>query len=149
MDQNTKTLLVLTAFYAFVAALFGFGTDIFAFRSTFAGDGREVLMLFVRLIVLIALAVILVFKGGWRGVIAAIVMAAAATTLEWALFPLAYDWAAINEPGAYAEVFGDVGRPSYFEWPAVYDVLGVGIAAVLTQGMKMMAHVNPTGPQDE
>lgn len=54
-----------------------------------------------------------------------------------------------RDPGGYAKVFGDVGRPSYFEWPAVYDVLGVGISAVLTQGLRMMAHVDPTGPQDE
>lgn len=66
MDQNTKTLLVLTMFYAFVAALFGFGSDIFTFRSAYAGDGREILMLLVRLIVFIALAVILVFKGAGR-----------------------------------------------------------------------------------
>lgn len=149
MEQNTKSLLVLTIFYTFVAALFGFGTDIFSFRSAYAGDGREVLMLLVRLAVFIALAVILVFKGGWSGVVAAIVMAAGATTVEWALFPLAYDWAALGDPGGYAEVFGDVGRPSYFEWPAVYDVLGVGISAVLTQGLRMMAHVDPRGPQDE
>ena len=139
----------MTLFYAFAAALFGFGTDIFSFRSLYAGDGRETLMLLSRLAVYIILALLLVFKGGWQGVLAAMVMAATATSLQWALFPVAYDWAAINDPDAYAKVFGDVGRPSYFEWPAVYDVLGVGISAVLAQGMRMMAHVDPRGPQDE
>lgn len=149
MDQNTKSLLTLTVFYTFVAALFGFGADIFSFRSSYGGDGRETLMLLTRLAVYVALALILVFKGGWRGVLAAIVMAAGATTLQWAVFPLAFDWAATSDPDGYAETFGDVGRPSYFEWPAVYDVLGVGISAVLAQGLRMMAHVDPRGPQDE
>ncbi|CAN5512574.1 hypothetical protein BH24ACT22_BH24ACT22_12810 [soil metagenome] len=149
MEQDTKSLLAMTLFYVFAAALFGFGTDIFSFRSAYVGDGREVLMLVVRLAVYVILAILLVFKGGWQGVVAAIVMAAAATTLQWFLFPLAYDWAAISDPGGYAEVFGYVSRPSYFEWPAVYDVFGVGISAVLVQGMRVMAHVNPKGPQDE
>ncbi len=149
MDQNAKSLLALSVFYTFVAALFGFGTDIFSFRSAYAGDGREVLMLLVRLIIFIALSVILVFKGSWQGVLAAIVMVAIATTVEWALFSIAYEWAALGDPEGYAKVFGDVGRPSYFEWPAVYDVLGVGISAVLAQGLRMMAHVDPRGPQDE
>ena len=149
MEQSTKSLLVLALFYAFAAALFGFGTNIFSFRSSFAGDGREVLILLTRLIVYVSLALILVFKGGWRGILAAIAMAATATTLEWALFPVAFDWAAINDPAAYAKRFGDVSRPGYFEWPAVYDVLGVTIAAILAHGLKMMAHVDPRGPQDE
>ncbi len=149
MEQSTKSLLAMTVFYAFVAALFGFGIDIFSFRSAYAGDGREVLILLVRLVVFIALAVILDFKGGWQRVLAAIVMAATATTVEWALFPPAYDWAALGDPGGYVKVFDDVGRPPYFEWPAVYDVLGAGISAVLTQGLRMMAHVDPTGLQGE
>lgn len=149
MKQSTKSLLVLAVFYTFVATLFGFGADMFSFRSSFAGSGREVLILLTRLAVFVALAVILVFKGGWQGILAAIGMAAAATTLEWALFPLAYDLAATEDPAAYAERFGDVARPGYFEWPTVYDVLGVGIAAVLTHGLKLMAQVDPRGPQDE
>ncbi len=149
MEPDTKSLLALTVFCAFSAALFGLGTDIFAFRSSFEGAGKETLMILMRLVVYITLALILVYKGGWWGVVAATVMALIATTLEWYSFPLAFDWAAINDPGGYAEKFGDVGRPSYFEWPAVYDVLGVGIAAILAQGMRMMAHVDPRGPQDE
>lgn len=149
MEQNAKALLALTVFSAFAAALFGFGTDVFAFRSSFEGTGRETLMLLTRLAVYIVLALILVFKGGWTGVLAAIAMSIMATTLEWMLFPIAFDWAAMDDPGGYAEKFGDVSRPGYFEWPAVYDVLGVGISAVLAQGMRMMAHVDPRGPQDE
>ncbi len=82
MEQDTKSLLAMTLFYTFAAALFGFGTDIFSFRSAYAGDGREVLMLLVRLGVYIVLAVLLVFKGGWQGVLVAIAMAAAASTLQ-------------------------------------------------------------------
>ena len=149
VEQSTKSLVALTVFCAFAAALFGFGVDVFSFRSSFEGTGREVLMLLTRLIVYITLALVLVFKGGWQGVLAAIAMAAAATTLEWALFPIAFDWAAMDDPGGYAEEFGNVGRPPYFEWPAVYDLLGVGISAVLAQGLRMMAHVDPRGPQDE
>ncbi|CAN5892520.1 hypothetical protein BH23ACT11_BH23ACT11_25690 [soil metagenome] len=149
MERSTLSLIVLTFFCAFAAALFGFGVDIFTFRSAFEGAGRETLMLLMRLVVYVTFAVILVLKGHWLGVLAAIAMAIMATTLQWSLFPVAFQWAAINDPDAYTEVFGEVARPLYFEWPAVYDVLGVGISAVLTQGLRMMAHVNPTGPQDE
>lgn len=149
METDNKSLAALTLFCAFAAALFGFGTDIFSFRSSYEGSGREALMLMTRMAVYVALAAILVFKGAWRGVLAAVFMVAAATTIEWALFPIAYNWAAMDDPAGYAERFGDVVRPPYSEWPAVYDVLGVGIAAALTQGLKMMAHVNPMGPQDE
>lgn len=149
VNQDSKSLLALTVLCAFSATLFGLGTDIFSFRSVFVGDGRETLIIVMRVVVYITLALVLVYKGGWWGVVAATVMALVATTAEWYLFPFAFDWAAINDPEAYAEKFGDVGRPSYYEWPAVYDVLGVGIAAILAQGMRMMAHVNPKGPQDE
>jgi hypothetical protein len=140
--------LALTVFCALSTALFGFGTDMFSFRSSFEGNGRELLMLVSRLAVYITLALILVFKGGWRGILAAISMAAIATTLEWLLFPLAFDLAAISDPAAYTEEFGDVSRPTYFEWPAVYDVLGVGIAAILAHGLRIMATTDPTGPRD-
>ncbi|MGF1472161.1 MAG: hypothetical protein ACFB50_10525 [Rubrobacteraceae bacterium] len=149
MSDATKSLLVLTVFYTFAAALVAFATDIFSFRASYEGSGREILMQMTRLAVFVVLAVILVFKGGWKGVLAAIVMVLAATTIEWILFPLAFGWAATSDPSGYADRFGSVGRPPYSEWPAIYDVLAVGISAALTQGLKMMAHVNPTGPQDE
>ena len=149
MSQETKSLVVLTVFYTFVAALFGFGTDIFSFRSSYEESGREILMLVTRLLVYMALAVVLVFKGSWRGVLAAIVMVTIATTVEWMLFPLAFDWASSGDPAGYTEKFGNVGRPSFFEWPAIFDILTVGITAALTQGLKMMAYVNPKGPRDE
>lgn len=75
MERDTKSLLALTVFCAFSATLFGFGTDIFSFRSSFAGDGREILMIVMRVVVYVTLALILVYKGGWWGVIAATVMA--------------------------------------------------------------------------
>ena len=96
----------MTVFCTFVAALFGFETDMFAFRSSYGQDGRGILILLTHLIVFITLALILVYKGGWQGVLAAITMAAVVTTLEWALFPIAYDWDAIADPGAHAREFG-------------------------------------------
>lgn len=149
METDTKSLIVLTIFCTFAATLFGFGTDVFSFRSVYEGSGREILMLVTRLAAYVSLAVILVFKGAWRGVLAAILMVAAATLMEWSLFPLSYDWAAMDDPAGYEQRFGDVRRPPLSEWPAVYDILGVGISAALAQGLKMMAHVNPTGPRDE
>lgn len=130
------------------ATVFSFGADVFAFRSSYEGSGRGEVILLTRLAVLVALGAILVFRGEWRGVLAAILMVVAATALEWLLFPLAFDWAATAAPQAYRNEFGDVGRPPYSSL-ALYDVLGVGIASALAQGLRMMARVNPAGPRDE
>jgi hypothetical protein len=130
------------------ATIFSFGADVFAFRSTFEGTGRTELILLTRLIALIALGAILVFRAEWRGVLAAIAMIVAATALEWLLFPFAFDWAATADPAGYEEEFGDVGRPPYAS-VAIYDILGVGISSALAQGLRMMARVNPQGRRDE
>jgi hypothetical protein len=149
MERSLGSLVALTLGCTFAATLFGFGAQVYAWRSIYEGDlGREPLILLTRLLVFVVLAVILVFRGGWAGVLAATLMVFGATLLEWALFPLAYTWAAIDEPSGYAERFEGMGRPSYDEW-AVFDVLGVGISAALAQGLRMMAHVNPRGPRDE
>lgn len=66
MERDTKSLLALTVFCAFSATLFGLGTDIFSFRGSFAGDGREILMIVMRVVVYITLALVLVFKGAGR-----------------------------------------------------------------------------------
>jgi hypothetical protein len=80
-------------------------------------------------------------------VLAAVAMVVGATLLEWALFPLAHEWAAISDPAGYERKFGDeVSRPTYGQW-ATYDILGVGISAALAQGLRIMAHVNPRAPR--
>ena len=148
MTRDAKSLLALTAGCTVAAVVFGFGANVFSFQSSYEEAGRESLILISRLVAYLALAGILVFRGGWWGVLAAIAMVVIATLAEWALFPLAFDWAALGDPGGYREAFGDVGRPPYTESGAVYDILGVGIAAALAQGLRMMAHVDPTGPRD-
>src|SRR5918997_2806970 len=149
MERSLGFLVALTLGCTFAAALFGFGAQVYAWRSGYEGDlGREQLILLARLLVFVALAVVLVFRGGWPGVLAAVLMIVGATFVEWALFPFAYTWAAIEDPAGYAEKFGEIGRPSYEGW-ATFDVLGVGISAALAQGLRMMAHVNPKGPRDE
>jgi hypothetical protein len=149
MERSLGFLVALTLGCTFAAALFGFGAQVYAWKSAYDGDfGREQLILFARLLVFVVLAVILVFRGGWSGVLAAVVMTVAATSIEWALFPFAYGWAAIDDPSGYAERFGEVGRPSYGRW-ATFDVIGIGISAALAQGLRMMANVNPKGPRDE
>ena len=141
--------MALTLGCTFAAALFGFGAQVYAWRSVYVGDfGREQLILLTRLAVYVVLALVLVFRGGWRGVLAAILMAVGATFIEWALFPVAYGWAAIGDPSGYAERFGEIGRPPYERW-ATFDVLGVGISAALAQGLRIAANVNPKGPRDE
>ncbi len=60
-----SSLVALTAGCAFAAALFGAGSQVFAFRSVYAGSGREGVILITRLLVYLALATILVFRGGW------------------------------------------------------------------------------------
>ena len=98
-----------------------------------------------RVFVYVALGVLLAFRGGWRGVIAAIAMAIVATSAEWLLFPFSYAWATLEDPAGYADKFGGVRRPSFAAWGAIYDVLGVGISAALAQGLRTMAHVDPRG----
>lgn len=147
MSKETRSLVALTAACAFAAALFGFGSDVFTFRSVYEGSGREGLLLLSRLLVYLALAGLLVFRGGWRGVLAAFVMVVCATAAEWALIPVARGWAGLGDPAGYAERFGD-GRPSYRSW-ALYDVIGVGIAAAFARGLILLANVNPRGRPDE
>jgi hypothetical protein len=146
---SVRSLVALTLGCTFAAALFGFGAQVYAWKSVYDGDlGREQLILLTRLAVYMVLAVILVFRGGWWGVLAAVLMVIGATFVEWALFPFAYGWAAIGDPSGYAEEFGEVGRPPYERW-ATFDVIGVGLSAALAQGLRMVANVNPKGPQDE
>jgi hypothetical protein len=148
MERSLGFLVALTLGCTFAAALFGFGAQVYAWKSTYAGDfGREQLVLLTRLLVFVTLAVVLVFRGGWPGVLAAVVMAVGATFIEWALLPFAYTWASLEDPSGYTEKFGEIGRPSYQSW-AAFDILGVGISAALAQGLRMMAHVNPKGPRD-
>jgi hypothetical protein len=149
MERSPGSLVALTLGCTFAAALFGFGAQVYAWRSVYEGQvGQEQLILLTRLLVFLVLAVVLVFRGGWRGVLAAIAMAVGATLAEWALFPLAYDWAAISDPAGYEKKFGEISRPTYWRW-VTFDILGVGLSAALAQGLRLMANVNPKGPRDE
>lgn len=132
----------------FAAAIFGFGSEVFAFRGAYAGNGREGVILITRLLVYLALALLLVFRGGWRGVLAAIFMTVGATASEWALIPAARGWAGLDDPAGYTERFG-TGRPISYLGYATWDVFGVGIAAAFARGLVLMAHVNPRGRRDE
>ena len=145
MERSLGFLVALTLGCTFAAAIFGFGTQVYAWKSVYEGAvRREQLLLLTRLLVFV---VILVFRGGWRGVLAAIAMVVGATLLEWALFPVAHKWAAISDPAGYDREFGEeVSRPTYGRW-ATYDILGVGFAAALAQGLRLMAHVNPRAPR--
>ena len=144
MERSLGSLIALTLACTVAATIFGFGSEVFSWRSAYRGLGREELIQATRLFVYLALGVLLAFRGGWRGVLAAIFMATAATSAEWALYPFAYAWATVDDPAGYADKFGNVGRPPYVLWSA-YDILGVGISAALAQGLRMMAHVNPRG----
>ncbi len=144
MKRSLGSLIALTLACTMAATIFGFGSEVFSWRSVYKGLGREELIQATRLFVYIALGVLLVFRGGWLGVLAAILMATAATSAEWALYPFAYAWAAVDDPAGYADEFGSVGRPSYVFW-TTYDILGVGISAALAQGLRIMAHASPRG----
>lgn len=144
MQRSTLSLILLTAACTFAATLYGFGSSVYSWRSVFEGSGHEALIQATRVFVYVTLGVLLAFRGGWPGVAAAVVMALAATSAEWALFPLSFGWAALGEEGAYARKFGDVARPPYTAWIA-YDLFAVAIASALAQGLRMMAHVNPRG----
>ncbi len=144
MKGSLGSLIALTVGCTVAATIFGFGSQVFSWRSAYGGLGREELIQATRLFVYVALGVLLAFRGGWRGVLAAIVMATAATSTEWVLYPFSYAWAAIDDPAGYADKFGNVGRPSYAYW-STYDILGVGISAALAQGLRTMSHIDPRG----
>ncbi len=149
MSRETSSLIALALGCTFAAALFGVGTNMLSFKSVYEESGRELLILISRVLVYIVLAIILVFKGGWRGVAAALFMAVAATAIEWALLPFAYSLAALSDPAGYAERFGEVNRPSYAMW-AAFDVIGIGIVAAVAQGLRIiLAHFGPAVHQDE
>lgn len=144
MKVSWRSLIALTAACTVAATLFGFGSQVFSWRSVYSGLGREELIQASRVFVYVALGVLLALRGGWRGVLAAIAMATVATSLEWALFPFSYSWATIEDPAGYADKFGGVRRPPYSVW-TTYDILGVGISAALAQGLSIMANANPRG----
>jgi hypothetical protein len=150
MERSWGSLLALTVACTFAAALFGFGSTVFSVRSVYEEQiAREQLIVLSRMFVFLALALLLVFRGGWRGVLAAVAMVFGATLVEWALWPFAYEWAAISDPSGYEERFGErVGRPTYGQ-VATFDVLAIGISSALAQGLRMLAHVNPRGSPDE
>ena len=148
MSKDARSLLALTLGCTFAATLFGFGSTMFSLQSVYEEQGREQLLFFAREFVYVTLAIILVMKGGWWGVLAAITMTIGATTLEWLLFPVAYTWAGAGDPAGYEGRFAGFERPSYATW-ATLDVAGIGIAAALAQGLRLMANVNPRGPRDE
>ena len=145
MKESWRSLIALTVACTVAATIFGFGSQVFTWRSVYAGLGREELIQASRVFVYVALGVLLAFRGGWRGVLAAIVMAILATSAEWVLFPYSYAWAALDDPAGYADKFGGVRHPSYISSGAIYDILGVGISAALAQGLRTMAHVDPRG----
>src|ERR671916_337002 len=142
--KRWRSLILLTVACAFAATLYGFGAGVFSWRSVYEGSGREPLIQASRLFVYVALGILLAFRGGWPGVAAAVVMALAATSAEWALFPLSYGWAALGNEDAYAREFGEVARPPYVAWIS-YDLFAVAISSALAQGLRMMAGVNPRG----
>lgn len=142
MERNSGSLIGLTVACTISAVIFGFGAEMFSWRSAYEGLGREALIQTTRLVVYVTLGILLAFRGGWHGVLAAIAMAFVATSVEWALYPFSYAWASIEDPAGYAETFGGVQRPDYAFW-TTYDIIGVGISAALAQGLRTMAHVNP------
>lgn len=147
MESSPRALLALTLGCTFAAALFGLGAEVYSWKSVYGELGREPLIQLARLVVLLFLAATLVLRGGWWGVLAAVAMVVAATLVEWALFPFSYQWAALGDPAGYEEEFGgSVSRPSYLLW-ASFDIVAVVIAAVLAQGMRLMANADPRHPR--
>ncbi|MBA2691878.1 MAG: hypothetical protein H0U65_05215 [Rubrobacter sp.] len=149
MSTSLRSLAALTLGCVFAATIFGFGSAVFSFQMSADGDdARTQLILITRLAVFVALALTLVFKGGWRGVFAAITMTIAATTIEWLLFPVSYEFALAQSPAMMESGPESVVRPSYGLW-AMEDIIGVGLCSALAQGLRMMAGVNPNATPDE
>ncbi len=149
MKRSMRSLATLAVGCTFAAALFGFGSEVLSFKSSYHGEvGRETLIQTSRIAVYLILSVLLVFRGGWPGVLAAFLMMVVATAIEWELLPVALGFAGIGEPAGYAHRFADFHQPSYWQW-AAYDIIGGTGAAILARCLIMFAHVNPAGPRDE
>jgi hypothetical protein len=148
MEPETRSLIYLTAGCALAAALTGFVTGTLSFRGSYANNAALVGLLQVtRLAVFLILALVLVFRGGWWGVVATAAMVVAATTIEWALFPLSLSLASIPDPAGYAERFGSLERPSYAA-TAAFDVIGISLCAGFAQALRTIARATP-GRRDE
>ena len=106
-------MIALTLACTVAATIFGFGSQVYSWRSLYDGLGREGLIQAARVFVYVALGVLLAFRGGWTGVLAAIVMATAATSAEWVLFPYSYAWATLEDPAGYAGHVRRVRPPRY------------------------------------
>lgn len=145
--SDTRSLAALTLLCTFSAAIFGFGAGVLSLQSVYEETGREALIQFTRLAVYLALAILLVYKGRWKGVAAALVMVLAATAIEWVLLPVSYTWASLADPQGYAEEIGGLQRPTYIQW-ATFDAIGVGITAALAQGLRVIATANPANKDD-
>ena len=148
MSKDTRSLLALTLYCTLAATLFGFGAVVYSFRSAYEELGREPLIQATSILVYLSLALILVFKGGWRGTLAALLMVIGATAISWSLLPLSLGLASIEDPESYAERFASFSQPSYWEW-AVFDIVFVGGGSALAQGLRVMVNVNPRGSRDE
>ncbi|MGI8648762.1 MAG: hypothetical protein ACR2KW_00035 [Rubrobacter sp.] len=124
----------------FAAVIFGFGTEVFAAGFFYSGDAERTQLVFlVRLLVLVALTLVLVFRGGWSGAAVALGMALGATFIEWLLLPVAFDWAASQAPPELAaEIPASIDRPPYLAW-AAGDLLAVAICAVVGRVSRMLA----------
>ncbi len=147
MSSDAKSLLALTLGCTVAAAIFGFGVNMFSFRNVFEETGRELLLQTAATVVYLALALVLVFKGGWKGVLAAIVMILGATAISWYLLPLSLGLAGVGDPAGYAERFEGFRRPTYASW-AAFDLFFVGGGAALAQGLRIVANADPSGSRE-
>ncbi|QIN78245.1 hypothetical protein GBA65_06670 [Rubrobacter marinus] len=147
MSGDARSLLALALGCTVAAAIFGFGANLFSFRNVFEETGRAPLVQTAATVVYLALALVLVFKGGWKGVLAAIAMIVCATAVSWALLPLSLGLAGVGDPAGYAERFGEFRRPSYSGW-AAFDLFFVGGSAALAQGLRIVANADPRGSRD-
>src|ERR687895_1058951 len=86
MKRSLGSLIALTLACTVAATIFGFGSEIFSWRSVYKGLGREELIQATRMFVYIALGVLLAFRGGGPGGLSAIFIATAGTSAEGALF---------------------------------------------------------------
>ncbi len=147
VSSDARSLLALTIGCTGAAAIFVFGANLFSFRNAFEETGRELLLQTAATVVYLVLALVLVFKGGWKGVLAAIAMILGATAISWYLLPLSLGLAGVGDPAGYAERFEGFRRPTYASW-AAFDLFFVGGGAALAQGLRLVANANPNGPRD-
>ncbi len=112
MERSMGSLVALTVGCTFAADYLRVRGRGLLVAERLRGLGREPLIQATRLLVYVALGVLLAFRGGWHGVLAAVAMALGATLPGVGALPVLLRVGRPRGPGGLRGKFGGVQRPT-------------------------------------